>query len=207
MANLSFKYYKTNKLLALLFFLISILTFASNMFNDFFLNHNIIFLKIPSVSAIIGITLILLDKNLHKYPLFWKYLISVPYVGGKYKGEIEFAYVDSDKKLIKGNKNCNMLIRQTCSIIKVDCEFYYEESESDKMTSSESFAELIEENEQRIKLFFPYRNSGIKINNEIPEALGYNELTYNKEQESFKGSYFSQRIESKGGSINVKKIR
>ena len=205
MNNFTLRYFKFSRLLSTLILLISLLTYLIILSKDILVKNNLEFIKIPSVSAIIFIILYLANRYLYKFPFLWNFFMNVPYLGGEYKGNIKFVFENSLGEKIEGEKVCDMKDFQTCSIIKIDCEFYYEKNDAEK-TYSESFAEYIEEKENRVKLYFPYRNSGILIDDKIPEALGFTTLDYKKDKQTLQGHYFSARNESKGGKLTVNKI-
>lgn len=209
MNNLSLQYYKSDRIVLVLILLTGILTYMSGLIKEF-LTINNYDISIPSVVVIIGMILVALDKHLYRIPFLWNFLMKVPYIGGLYKGQINFTYTDPKiNEDISKSKICEMRIRQTCSHIKICCKFYYEEENNDlrEETKSESFSELLKVKNEDVKLYFAYRNFGISINSKIPSGLGFNILEYSQENHSFKGHYFSERPESKNGNINVSKIK
>lgn len=206
MNNFTLRYFKFNKIITFLISLISFFTYIIMLLEDFIENKHLEFIKIPSVSVLIFLTLYLTNRYLYKIPFLWNYFMNVPYLGGEYKGNVKFVYTNSEGEKLEGVKVCDMKILQTCSILKIDCEFFYEKDDDEK-TYSESFAEYIEEKENRVKLYFPYRNYGILIDDKIPEAVGFITLDYKKDKQTLEGHYFSARNESKGGKITVKKIK
>ena len=205
MNSFTLKYFRFSRLLTTIIFIVGALTVIVDFLKHLFLYYHLEFLKIPSVSAIIIILLYLMNKYLYKSQYAWNYYMIVPYIGGNYSGTLKFIYQMPNCEKIEGEKKCDVRIFQSCSIIKIDCEFYYELNDEER-TYSESFAEYLEQKENKVKLYFPYRNSGILMDDKIPEALGFITLTYNEEIKSLKGNYFSARNESKGGTIQVKKI-
>lgn len=207
--DFSFKYYKTGKLITFLVILVGGLTSLTVYFKDFLATNNLTYITIPSVSALVGLILLAMEKSLYKLPLVWKYFLKVPYIGGKYRGKINFVFIDSIEGEKHGEKVCEMNIYQTPSKIKISSKFYYnEDDEKEKQTTySESFVELLQEIENLTYLHFAYENGGVTINNEVPKATGFNTLKYDKEEKSLQGEYFSQRVDSRNGNLYVKKIK
>lgn len=126
-------------------------------------------------------------------------------MGGNYKGTMSYSFKKSEDDIITRDKICEMEVRQDCSNIHFDCNFYFE-GELEK-TKSESYAEHIEIHRLKCIIHFPYRQMGSDIGIEVPQALGFNTLEYDKNKKSIKGKYFSNRIGSQGGTIQVNKIK
>lgn len=205
MENLSFQYYKPGSFISFLIFYIAFLSWLSSYFKEI-LTINGYNISVPSVSLIVASTLLLMDKYLHKIPFLWDLLIKVPYIGGQYKGKINFVFIDNGKE-VGGEKICEMTIYQTCSKIKTSSQFYYKNRANEQKTSSASKVELLEKKDDSVKLYFAYRNYGVTINNEVPSGMGFNILNYKKNQrdETLDGTYFSERVASKNGTITLKK--
>jgi hypothetical protein len=207
MDNLSFQYYKSGSFVSFLIIYIALLSWLSSYLKEILIINGFN-ISIPSVSVVIGFTLILMDRYLYKIPFLWNFLIKVPYIGGKYKGKINFVFIDNGNE-VTGEKICDMDIYQTCSKIKVTSQFYYRNRTNQQKTTSESKMELLEKKDDSIKLYFAYRNYGVTINNEVPSGMGFNILNYKKNQknETLEGTYFSERVASKNGTITLKKIK
>lgn len=205
--NFSLKYYKTSTLISFIVILVAGLTSITVLLKDFLSSNNLSFFAIPSVTALIGLILLMMEKWLHLSSPLWKYFMKVPYVGGKYIGKINFVFFDQEEKI--GEKICEMKIYQTPSKIKISSKFYYNETEIKlkQITNSESFCECIEEVDNLTYLHFAYENSGVTINNEVPKASGFNTLKYDNEEKSLSGEYFSQRVASRNGNLYVKKTK
>lgn len=205
--NFSLKYYKTSTLISFIVILVAGLTSLTVALKDLLTINNLTFFAIPSVTVLIGLILLMMEKWLHLSSSLWKYFMKVPYIGGKYIGEINFVFFDQEEKI--GEKICEMQIYQTPSKIKISSRFYYDEVDNKlkQITSSESFCECIEEIDNLTYLHFAYENSGVTINNEVPKASGFNTLKYNNEKKSLSGEYFSQRVASRNGNLYVKKTK
>ncbi len=206
--DFSLKYYKTSKIVSFLILITLGLTSLTEILKNYLTINRYDFISIPSVTVIIGFILWAMDKWLYRCSHLWKLFITVPYIGGKYKGKINFIFTNSEGKDITGEKICEMDIYQTVSKIKVNCKFYYDEKDEKlkQSTKSKSTIELLEEKDNIITFNFVYENDGVTTNNEVPKALGFNSLEYDKENKSFEGYYFAERVASKNGTIKVKKV-
>lgn len=207
--DFSFKYYKTETLISFLVILVVGISSNIPIVKDFLTKNNLSFISLPSITVLIGLILLIMEKWLHLCPPIWKYFMKVPYIGGKYRGKINFIFIDPIEGEKHGEKVCEMNIYQTPSKIKISSKFYYnEDDEKEKQTTySESFVELLQEIDNLTFLHFAYENGGVTINNEVPKATGFNTLKYEKEEKSLQGEYFSQRVASRNGNIYVKKIK
>ncbi|SNV35250.1 Uncharacterised protein [Chryseobacterium taklimakanense] len=206
--DFSLRYYKTETLISFLVILVVGISSNIPIVEGFLIKHNLSFISLPSITLLISLIFLTMEKWLHLCPPIWKYFMKVPYIGGKYKGKINFVFIDSKGTENAGEKVCEMNIYQTPSKIKISSKFYYEkDDEKEKQTTySESYVELLQEIANLTYLHFAYENGGVTINNEVPKATGFNTLKYDKEEKSLQGEYFSQRVASRNGNIYVKKI-
>lgn len=148
----------------------------------------------------------LLDKNLHRLPFLWKFLIKVPLIRGTYRGTIKFNL--NDTEMIKA---CRLVINQTTSKIKVDSYFWNEDESGDVIPNSETQSEsLVEDFTQKandlFELLFYYHQKGNK-DSTIPIREGFNKLSYHEQKgrKRFLGTYFAKNSTAagNGGSMEV----
>ncbi len=204
--DFNFKYYNESKLILLVILLyIGSEALVSGIIN-LLKAYNFEYYRFYPATALLALVFWLINKHLHKVPFLWKLLIKVPLIRGTYKGMVKYNYQG-----VLGHKHCKLIIYQTTSDIKVDCYFWDEDENGNKISStqtkSESIVEdLIRKDNGLYQLLFYYQNKG-SSDSSIPIKYGFNTLTLKKEGEikRLEGGYFSKNSLSKGngGTISV----
>jgi len=152
-------------------------------------------------TTLITAFLLIYDKLLWKLPVF-NIANSVPNLNGNYTGKIDF-YWGGRNSL----KSCEMLIKQTCSNIKVITIFSKEGENDTQSTSTEAFIKTDEAGDQYI--YFYYHNRGsCKDGDTLNQHDGMNVLEIIKDKENIllKGYYFTNRDPQTKGCMEVIKI-
>ena len=103
-------------------------------------------------TAIVMLFLLLYDRWLWKLPVL-KLINTIPDLNGKYQGEIEFYWNGQNT-----TKKCYLEIKQTCSNIKIKCNFDKSDENSTRSQSTETFIKTDEAGDQH--LYFYYHNPG-----------------------------------------------
>ena len=197
---LSFKYYHVERLVPTILVLAGLLDYAMvSWIMPLAKAWDIGFLRAPTNVAIITGILKLHSDMLWKYRL-GKWLIKVPDMTGRYRGLIEFIWDGERRK-----KNCVLEINQTASKIKVSAFFGNESKEGSESQSLVEDIKLGEDGYYRIYFFF--RNTGGRIDSELDQHEGANELKYlpaaNDGIAKLKGHYFTNRNTQTRGQLEV----
>jgi hypothetical protein len=206
MSNLSFKYFNITRLTTLILVSGTLIHILTEPILAYFFQNQLKITQFPTTGAIVIALLSTLNKYLYKIPFFWNLLMDVPYMGGNYIGFLSYSFKNPNGEEILEEKICEMKVRQDCSNVHFDCKFYFKNKENKEITESESYAEQIEINRLKPMIHFPYRQSGAIIGIDVPQALGFNSLEYDEEKKTIKGSYFTNRVGSQGGIIQVNKL-
>jgi hypothetical protein len=153
-------------------------------------------------AAVIGVIFYCYDKWCWKWPVF-KWLNKVPNLNGHYSGKITFNYDGEDRE-----KECSLMIKQTCSQIKVTSIFNKDDENSTRSNSIEAFITQDEIGDK--KLYFYYQNSGSCVNGDtLDQHDGVNVLDINFEKRkvvSLDGYYFTNRNPQTKGCMEVFKV-
>lgn len=198
---MTFKYYKTYYLIAVVIVLSSLLDWSiEELLIPLLKNYHLeYFIRIPSNATIIGGLLVLYDQFLWKFPIF-KLLVRVPDMNGRYKGKIHYKLKNESR-----SKDCIIEIHQTASKIHVRSFF---NSEDDQKTESQSFIETIEKgSDGKYSIYLFYSNGGSKKDGILDTHEGANMLKYlpqTKDNPSkLIGYYFTNRQKQTRGEIEV----
>ena len=159
------------------------------------------YLQFPSNIGIIISLLSIYNKWGWKLPVF-KYLVKIPNLNGRYKGQL-FSNYKKNKKQKEIIKDCVIEICQTASKIKIFT--YFDNKKEHDKTFSKSIIELINKDDDNLfKICFNYRNSGNRAKNGLGAHDGYNELKYNPNTKELYGFYYTSPDRGTQGTIKVK---
>jgi hypothetical protein len=156
------------------------------------------FLQGIGPTAIVGGLLWAYDKWAWKWPVF-SLLRKVPDIGGVYTGKVNFRFGDQ-----AGEKDCTMRIKQTCSHIKVECEFSKVGESNTKSTSKEAI--ITSDAIGDYELIFLYHNPGSQLSGDpLTAHEGTNILKISKNEGSIRlsGFYYTNREPQTKGTIDV----
>ena len=141
------------------------------------------------------------DRWLWKFPVF-SMLNTIPNLNGYYEGEIKYCFKGQDD-----TKKCELIIKQTCSNIKIDCTFNKDKERMTKSVSTEAFIKTDEIGDQF--LYFYYHNPGSCLNGDTLDSHdGMNVLRILKDKKQIKldGYYFTNRNPQTKGVLTVTRI-
>lgn len=208
MGNINFRYYNVQALVPVIIGLLLVLDLffqgigwvVNELGSEFHFNATgIILLRVPTNGAIIILLLKWYDKKLWKKKwLSW--LVTVPNMNGRYKGELESSYqTNGSNTLLK----CALEVSQMASSISVN--LYVDNENKLKRTDSESILENLEPTKDSnvYRLSFNHTNRGQLDRWGLKEHNGVTTLLYNITNRSFHGSYFNEPKRKTYGKITV----
>lgn len=198
-----FRYYKPKMLLytiiALSVIYGTIIYFSSSYINGFLEKP---YLHYPTASALIILTLSLIDKIGIKTPLL-KYLFWVKDISGRYEGKIKYRHFETG---LEEEKNCAVEIEQSASKISVKTYFDFKFSKSSEVTKSESIVtSIVSDDFENQKLVFTYHNSGNNLKS-LQSSNGTNILSIIKRDNNLflEGLYYTDKEPQTKGEMKVK---
>nr|WP_293296867.1 hypothetical protein [Allomuricauda sp.] len=204
--DFNFKYYQETKLLLLVITLYGLSELFINWAIKFLGDYDIKYYRFYPSVILLCLLFSFINRNLYKIPFLWKWVIKVPLIRGTYTGKVKFNYNDQDSF-----KNCKLIIYQTTSDIKVDCYFWDEDENGNKISSSQTKSEsivedFVEKKNGLFQLLFYYSQLG-NGDSTIPIREGFNILNFKKDGQikRLEGRYFTKNSLSKGngGTMTV----
>lgn len=205
--DFNFKYYQETQLVLLVIALYVLSELLINWVIQILGDYDIKYYRFYPSVILLCLLFSFINKNLHRVPFLWKWVIKVPLIRGTYAGKVKFNYNNQESF-----KNCKLIIYQTTSDIKVDCYFWDEEEEggkkiSNSQTKSESIVEdFVKKKNGLFQLMFYYRQLG-NGDSTIPIREGFNILNFQNDGKIKRlvGRYFTKNSLSKGngGTMSV----
>lgn len=204
--DFNFKYYSETKLLLLVILLYGASEFLINFLVNTLANYDVSYYRFYPSVILLCLIFSVINRNLHKMPFLWDFLIKVPLIRGTYLGDVKFNF---DNK--ESFKHCKLIIYQTTSDIKVDCYFWDEDENGNKISSTQTKSEsiiedLVLEKNNIHNLLFYYRQHG-SGDSSIPIREGFNILNFQQDGKIKRlvGRYFTKNSLSKGngGTMSV----
>lgn len=148
--------------------------------------------------AFIGIVLFIINQYLWKFP-WMKWLVDLPDLNGRYKGELISSYVGTDGKPVQ--KDCVIEIRQNASAIHV---FSYYSDKGSTVQSSKAYSiseEIVKEKNGSFKLYYLYSNEPDSMIEALNKHDGTAKFTYLADKKQLAGEYYNHRLNK--GTMNV----
>ncbi len=194
MTGAHFRYLKPRVLLSLVV-LLAISLYLTNQYMAASIGHNI------SISGIIVVAFLLIDRYLWKYPPF-KWLYWVPDMSGRYEGVIRYT---NPITYCSDEKRCVVEVFQTGSKLKVRC-FFQHQTKNEPSASKSLVESIIKEDDECYSLVFNYMNEGTRIHSQGQPHYGTNilKLISNGEGKFLKGYYYTNRAPQTKGVMEVK---
>jgi len=194
---MSFKYYKTKQLIALIAVLIVIANIIIKVSGPYL--HTLIsgpikeeiltiadYIGICGVLGIVGIFLYAINKWLWKFTAF-KWLVDIPNLNGRYTGKLISDFNSSTKK------DAVIEIKQTASEIKI-CGYFADEGTTHQTSSSYSRSEVIDKGHNDFfTLLYLYANEPNLTSSQVFEHGGSVSLKYFPDNKTLKGEYYNKR--------------
>ena len=177
----------------------TLLHFASDYINGFLTNP---YVHYPTVSTLIVLTLLLIDKRGLRIPLLKK-MFWVKDISGRYEGKIKYR---NFKTGIEEHKPCFLEIEQTASKISIQTYFDFKYTKSSEKTTSKSMVtSIITDDFENQQLVFTYHNSGNSLKGLEP-SNGTNILSIIERDNHFslEGIYYTNKEPQTKGEMNVK---
>lgn len=192
---MNFKYYKTQNLIVFILVLSVIYNYLSGILEDFikqypFFQQIYSYVGVFSTLTLITLTVIMIDMIGWKFKIF-KWLVDVPNLCGRYKGELISSYQSSPGVFV--NKLFVMEIKQTAS--KLIIYSYCGDLINNTLTSSSvSVSEQIisESNENSCNVYYIFSNETAPLLN-LNNHAGTGKLKYFIDVKKFVGEYYNQR--------------
>lgn len=201
-----FRYYKPKILLTTIIILSVIygylLHFSTDFINEFLDKPYVHF---PTISALIVLTLLAIDKYGLKKPLL-KHLFWAKDISGRYEGTITYKHYITGVEEIK---HCFLEIEQSASKISVNTYFDFKYTKNSEKTSSKSLVISIvsDDDFDNQKLVFTYHNAGNTLKGLQP-SNGTNILSIvERDNDLFlEGIYYTDKEPQTKGEMKVKFI-
>ena len=159
------------------------------------------FLQGIGPTTIVMLFLVLYDMWLWKLPVL-NWMIKVPNLNGDYEGKISYFWDGQ-----AGEKLCALVIKQSCSNIKVRCVFNKDGENETISFSTEAFIKTDEAGDQHLFIYYQNRGS-CKNGDTLGQHDGMNvfEILREKKNIKLKGYYFTNRNPQTKGCIEVTKL-
>lgn len=157
------------------------------------------YVGIFSTIGLITLTFLFINNVGWKWRVF-KWLIDIPNLNGRYKGELISSFLDSNGKPVI--KDCVIEIKQTGSSIHV---FSYFGDKGTSTQSSRSYSvseELVQEKNGLFQLFYIFTNEPDTLITQLNNHLGTSKFKYYPDIKTLEGDYYNQRQNI--GTIKVK---
>lgn len=193
---MSFKYYKTAKLIPFILALSVLFNIVSKKI-EALINTSITaselhnYIDIFSTVSLITITIAFINLFGWKWWIF-KWLIDIPNLNGRYQGEIISSFMDP----ATGNpmqKDCSIEIKQTASSIHI---FSYYGDKANNIQTSRAYSvseELIEEKNGLFQLFYIFTNEPETLFTQLNNHAGTAKLNYYPDIKTLEGAYYNER--------------
>jgi hypothetical protein len=150
-------------------------------------------------TAVIGILLYVYDRWLWKLPVFGLGN-TMPKLYEEYSGEVEYDFNGTS-----GKKACVLNVKQTCSLIKVTCQFDKQKESSTQSTSYDAFITNDEHGDYRLCIYYHNKGSG-RNGDTLEQHDGMNILDIKDSNIILNGYYFTNRSPQTRGIMNLKRI-
>lgn len=200
-----FRYYKPKMLLitiiVLSLFYGTLLHFISAYINGFLTKP---YVHYPTVSTLIVLTLMVIDKKGLRIPLLKK-MFWVKDISGRYEGKVNYKHF---KTGFEEEKPCFLEIKQSASKILINTYFDFKYTQSSETTTSKSIVtSIVTDGFENQQLVFTYHNSGNPIKGLQP-SNGTNILSiFERDNNLFlEGIYYTDREPQTKGEMKVKLI-
>jgi hypothetical protein len=157
------------------------------------------YVGIFSTIGLITLTFLFINNIGWKWGVF-KWLIDIPNLNGRYKGELISSYLDANGKPVI--KDCVIEIKQTGSSIHV---FSYYGDKGTNTQSSRAYSvseELVQEKNGLFQLFYIFTNEPDTLITQLNNHSGTSKFKYYPDIKTLDGDYYNQRQNI--GTIKVK---
>lgn len=200
---MNFKYYNTDRLIIFVLIMSVVYNYVSEKIEVFISKYEFFekiysYVGMFSTVTLITTTILFIDRIGWKYKIFSTWLIDIPNLNGRYKGELISSYQSLPGVFVK--KIFVMEIKQTASKLHV-YSFFGELGNNSVTSSSISVSEqLTLESNNTSNLFYIFTNETAPLLN-LNNHLGTAKMKYFRDIKKLDGEYYNQRGNS--GKIEV----
>lgn len=148
------------------------------------------YIGIFSTIGLITLTFLFINNIGWKWGIF-KWLIDIPNLNGRYKGELISSFLDANGKPVV--KDCVIEIKQTGSSIHV---FSYYGDKGANTQSSRAYSvseELVQEKNGLFQLFYIFTNEPDTLITQLNNHSGTSKFKYYPDVKTLDGDYYNQR--------------
>lgn len=201
---MNLKYYKISTLIP--FILVSGVVYGivSGIVQDYLKDNASLtqineYVGIFSTIGLLTITLAFINQIGWKWKIF-KWLIDVPNLNGRYKGELISSFIGTDGQPVV--KDCILEIKQTATSLHI---FSYYSDKGANIQSSRAYSvseEIIQEPNGLFKIFYIFTNEPNTLQTQLNNHLGTATLLYYPDIKTLDGDYYNKRQNI--GTIKVK---
>ncbi|MEZ4966042.1 MAG: hypothetical protein R2791_12445 [Saprospiraceae bacterium] len=205
--KLNFKYYNTGSLIVLILVLSVIYVMLKEGLGA--IVHIPEPLQIPldalneylgwvSPLAFIGVVFFVINEYLWRYP-WMNWLVDVPDLNGRYKGELVSSYVGTDGQQVK--KECVLEITQNASAIHV---YAYHADKGSTVQTSMAYSiteEIVKEKNGSFTLYYLYANEPDSMIEALNKHNGTAKFIYLADKRQLVGEYYNHRLNK--GTMNL----
>lgn len=197
-----FRYYKPKMLLYTIIILSIIYGIILHLTSDFingFLTKP--YIHYPTVSTLIVLTLLLIDKYGIKTALLKK-IFWIKDISGRYEGKIKYK---NFKTGIEEEKPCFLEIEQSASKISIQTYFDFKYTQTSEKTTSKSIVtSIVSDGFENQQLVFTYHNSGSTVKG-LHSSNGTNILSIIERNNNLflEGLYYTDKEPQTKGEMNV----
>lgn len=192
---MNFKYYKTSALIPFILIMGVGYGVLAGKIQEWLKDHNTLtqineYIGIFSTIGFITVTFLFINNIGWKWGIF-KWLIDIPNLNGRYKGELISSFLDANGQPVV--KDCIIEIKQTGSSIHV---FSYYGDKGANTQSSRAYSvseELVEEKNGLFQLFYIFTNEPDTLITQLNNHSGTAKFKYYPDIKKLDGDYYNQR--------------
>ena len=192
---MNLKYYKISSLIPFILILGVLYGILSGLIQEWCKNNSYLtqineYVGIFSTVGLIGLTFLFLNHFGWKWSIF-KWLIDIPNLNGRYKGELISSFTNIPGQPIA--KDCILEIKQTATSLHI---FSYYGDKGTNIQSSRAYSvseEIIKEPNGLFKIFYIFTNEPNTLQTKLNNHLGTATFLYYPDIKTLDGDYYNKR--------------
>lgn len=192
---MNFKYYKTSALIPCILIMGVGYGVIAGKIQEWLKDQNTLtqineYIGIFSTIGFITLTFLFINNIGWKWGIF-KWLIDIPNLNGRYKGELISSFLDANGQPVV--KDCVIEIKQTGSSIHI---FSYYGDKGTNTQSSRAYSvseELLQEKNGLFQLFYIFANEPDALITQLNNHSGTAKFKYYPDNKKLDGDYYNQR--------------
>lgn len=192
---MNFKYYKSGTLLPFILVLGVGYGLLAGKIQECLNDHDALnkindYVGIFSTIGLISLTFLFINSIGWKWGVF-KWLIDIPNLNGRYKGELISSFLDPNGNPVI--KDCVIEIKQSGSSIHVFSYYGDKGTNTQSSRASSVSEELVKEKNGLFQLFYIFTNEPDALISQLNNHLGTSKFKYYPDIKTLDGDYYNQR--------------